>query len=85
MHMLHNLRKIQERRLAARTANAIRWQRDRERRAALAAAAPRGEWRIVERLVCIRHETSAREIVRYAHETERDWRRKLCTMNLRPK
>jgi len=76
MSKWHTLKKIQRARLSARKANSVRWKRDRERRDAMAAAAPVVTWRIVERIVAIRDESRVREIVRYEHETDIDWRRK---------
>jgi len=70
------IKRIHRRSLIATNRANLRWKRDRERRDALAAAAPRIEYRIVERIVVIRDECRSREIVRYEHETERDWRRK---------
>ena len=56
----------------------IRWQRDREQRAALAAMDPvRFDGRVVRRIVVIDRETTAREIVFYDFDRYSDRKRKL--------
>lgn len=61
-----------------------RWAKDRAERDRLAAAAPKIEWKIAERIIRIIGEVQVQEVVIYEHDEWRDRKRKLRTLQLRP-
>jgi len=79
--MSYVTRKIRARSERGKRLANIRWQRDRERRMALAAIDP-VRFNVVKRIVVIDRETTAREIVFYAHDRYSDRKRKLRAAHL---
>lgn len=74
--MSYETRKIKAARERGRKLANTRWERDRQRREALAAIDP-VRFNVVKRIVVIDRETTAREIVFFEHDRYSDRKRKL--------